>query len=48
MENRIGRLYEDENLIKILHAHPFRPEGGFIKDIWEIAGKMTGLAHQAL
>ena len=32
---RIGRLYQDENLIKILHAHRSRPEGGSIKDISE-------------
>ena len=34
----IGRLYQDENLIKIWHAHSCRPEGGFIKDIWDTNG----------
>ena len=33
--SRIGRLYQDENLIIILHAHSSRPERGFTKDIWD-------------
>ena len=33
--SRIERLYQDENLIIILHAHSSRPERGFTKDIWD-------------
>ena len=32
---RKGRLYQDKILTKTLHAHSSRPEGGFIKDMWD-------------
>ena len=32
---RIGRLFGNENLVKILQQHSTRKEDGFMRDIWD-------------
>ncbi|XP_066925721.1 uncharacterized protein [Clytia hemisphaerica] len=32
---RIARLYQNENLVRILQAHTTRPKDGYLRDIWD-------------